>query len=447
MATFKTGWMKEIINDVSTRIFAISHVKSTYYDYSRKTTLAHKLDTIDNEMNTKANINGSNASGDWNINITGNAATATTTPSADTATNAIQDKNGNDIVDTYAKKSIYNDTNISMGRKAGTDIGIMSVAYGNETTASGQYSHAEGHLTTASDSSAHAEGFFTTASGGFSHAEGCNTTASGSSAHAEGCTTKSIGDYSHAEGFNTTALINQHAEGHYNNTTNATENSTEGVSSGTAFVIGNGTPSSHSNAFRVTGEGLTIGLKAYQTGGADFSEFREWLDGNQDNEDRVGYFVTMEGKKIKKANPGDYIRGVISGNPCVIGNGDECWKQRYVLDDFGRFIYEEIESTETYIDEDGTKQERPVTIRKMKEASDYDPSQEYIPRSERKEWDCVGMVGQLSVRDDGTCQIDGFCKVADGGIATHADWSEGSYQNPVYRVVNRISENIVEIEM
>ena len=47
------------------------------------------------------------------------------------------------------------------------------------------------------------------------------------------------------------------------------------------------------------------------------------------------------------------------------------------------------------------------------------------------------MVGVLSVRDDGTCKVNGFCKVAEGGIATTSESG--------YRVIKRINENIVKV--
>lgn len=47
------------------------------------------------------------------------------------------------------------------------------------------------------------------------------------------------------------------------------------------------------------------------------------------------------------------------------------------------------------------------------------------------------MLGVLNVRDDGTCHVNGFCKVADGGIATASDKG--------YRVVKRVTDNIVKI--
>ena len=45
---------------------------------------------------------------------------------ATAATKAAQDGNGNNIVNTYAKKSIYGDTEVSLGRKSGTISGSYS---------------------------------------------------------------------------------------------------------------------------------------------------------------------------------------------------------------------------------------------------------------------------------------------------------------------------------
>lgn len=132
------------------------------------------------------------------------------------------------LPNTFAKKSLYDDTTINVGRKADTTVGEYSTAEGygttasnymthsegHNTTASGMRSHAEGHNTTASETSSHAEGSDTTASGTSSHAEGYNTTASGISSHAEGSDTIASGISSHTEGSNTTASgTSSHAEG------------------------------------------------------------------------------------------------------------------------------------------------------------------------------------------------------------------------------------------
>lgn len=118
----------------------------------------------------------------------------------------------------------------SLNRNMDHTPGLNSVAVGNQTTASGDYSfaeggnttasgffsHAEGGNTTSSGQGSHAEGFQTAASGHGSHAEGYSTEASGRSSHAEGQSTKAYGQNSHAEGEQTTASGDySHAEGSY----------------------------------------------------------------------------------------------------------------------------------------------------------------------------------------------------------------------------------------
>ena len=48
--------------------------------------------------------------------------------------------------------------------------------------------------------------------------------------------------------------------------------------------------------------------------------------------------------------------------------------------------------------------------------------------------------GKLVVIDDGTCEVNGFCKVGTNGVATKAD-----SKIDAYRVMNRIDENTIRI--
>ena len=313
---------------------------------------------------------------------------------------------------------------------------------GKDCLALGSYSHAEGYETMSSGEWSHAEGRGTTASNIYAHAEGIGTTASGKIAHAEGSYTTASGEYSHAEGCNTTALGCQHAQGHYNNTSVATAGVSSGTSDGTAFVIGNGTNKSvnASNAFRVTYNGTPYAKNALTTTGCDYAEFFEWQDLNPDSEDRRGYFVTLDGDKIKIAEPNDYILGIVSGQPSVIGNGDEDWMGRYVFDEFGAFVYEEFEYEEEIpemVDGEVVMKTVKKTGTKYKENPEYDHTREYAQRSDRPEWDAIGMLGVLSVRDDGTCQVNGYCKVSNGGIATSSETG--------YRVIKRVNDHIVKV--
>lgn len=156
---------------------------------------------------------------------------------------------------------------------------------------------------------------------------------------------------------------------------------------------------------------------------ADYAENWEWADSNSDAEDRVGLFVTFNGSKIRISKKGDPLVkvGVISGSPCIIGDSDDGreWKHKYLKDIYGRLLR----------DDEGGLIINP----------DYDPDQVYISRSARPEWDPVGTHGKLVVRDDGTCQEDGFCVPTDGGIATAAE--DGFY------VMERLDESHIRIYM
>jgi hypothetical protein len=111
-------------------------------------------------------------------------------------------------------------------------------------------------------------------------------------------------------------------------------------------------------------------------------------------------------------------------------------------DDFGSYIKETSTKTvEIYqTDEETGKtswKKTDIDIESYQVNPDYDSSEEYIQRDARPEWDAVGMLGILSVYDDGTCEVDGFCKCNDDAIATASDTG--------YRVVNRVTDNIIEI--
>ena len=162
--------------------------------------------------------------------------------------------------------------------------------------------------------------------------------------------------------------------------------------------------------------------------GADYAEFFEWLDGNPEDEDRVGMVVTLEGDKIRYANEGDDVLGIVSGTAMVLGDNPEYeWKEKYLTDDYGRILYDE--PVEEFIEyTDFTDPSDLSTIYTKKESTgfhvypkinpEYDPNKEYISRDKRKEWDAIGLLGKLYVNDDGTCIVGGYAKASDNGIVT-----------------------------
>lgn len=312
--------------------------------------------------------------------------------------------------------------------------GWGSHAEGGTTTASNAFSHSEGYGTQAIGENSHAEGRDSTASGSFAHAEGLITTASGYCSHSEGANNTASGYYSHAGGERTRANVYaSRSIGRYNKNLTGTADSYSGTAD--AFVIGNGVASGTlANAFRVTFSGAVYGLSAFNSAGADYAEYFEWSDGNQNNEDRIGFFVTMDGgKKIRKATSQDaYILGIISATPSVVGDSyQDDWYGKYVTDDWGRMQYQWVDIPEEV--GSGANREYLPIINPA-----WDNEQEYIPREQRKEWGVVGMMGKLLVRDDGTCQVGALCKASDGGVATIS-------QNDGYYVMERINQNIIRI--
>ena len=259
------------------------------------------------------------------------------------------------------------------------------------------------------------------------------------------------GKGAHAEGYNTQALhVAAHTSGNGTKSALAYQTVCGQVNKATTdslFVVGNGTygatelDRNESNALecRTTGS-LAIGGSLIQNA-SDYAECFEWYDGNPNKEDRIGYIVTLEGNKIRFADSTDDILGIISGTAGVIGNAAELdWKDRYLTDEYGRIIYDEIELEQTTCDPNDPEKEIVETIcRKVPRINpDFDSTLEYVPRTERPEWGVVGLMGQIYVRDNGLAVIGGYV-TPTRGIATP------SLEPTRMRVMERINDHIIRV--
>lgn len=299
--------------------------------------------------------------------------------------------------------------------------GFLAVASGDNSHAEGFFStasifaaHAEGYVTNSNGIGSHAEGQFTTADAAAAHTEGANTTASGIAAHAEGQLTQANGDSSHAEGENTTVGVsfsNSHIMGRFGDANEAN-----------SWFIGNGT-SSVERGLGAKWSGTSFDMFVdgmYLSPAADYAEMFETEDGNPID---VGYFVTaVEKGKIKKGTASDhFILGITSATPSLLGNSAGLrWQGKYLTDDWGRKRFHEV-TIPAKKDKEGNilTPERKEMQAILNPAWNFEV--EYIPRIERKEWVAVGLLGQILVRDDGTCKEQGYCLPNDDGIATKAE--------------------------
>ena len=138
---------------------------------------------------------------------------------------------------------------------------------------------------------------------------------------------------------------------------------------------------SNQEEFRVRTDGRVCADSSFNSGGADFAEYFEWSDGNPNVSDRIGRSVVITGTsgKIGIATTGQTPFGVVTGIAGYIGDAAAFrWKEKYETDDYGRILRTD----------DGTRVPNP----------DYNSACTYTPRSDRPEWDTIGLMGKVPVR-------------------------------------------------
>ena len=278
-----------------------------------------------------------------------------------------------------------------------------------------------------------------TVAGNYSAAIGYFNTVNGSYSAAIGYGSEAGGTYSFAVGYDNTANGLQTVIGKF--ATISDGPSSLATQGGDIFKIGNGTTLTRANAMRVTGAGKVYGNGTFGSSGADYAEMWEWADGNPNNEDRRGRFVTVdENNKIAIATPSDeYILGIISATPVIIGDvQSENWRDMYLKDVFGENLVETVEVEETK--DENTGEVIPAhTEKRWILNPEYDPTRPYVSRDERKEWAAVGLMGKLVVIDDGTCVAGRYCKLTGNGTAT------ASTDRNDWRVLKRMDSTHVQI--
>ena len=108
--------------------------------------------------------------------------------------------------------------------------------------------------------------------------------------NSSGCETTTSGDCTIISGLGID--VDRHAMilmGNYNQNLEESEYQDYSV-----IVVGNGSDNSQrSNSFSISQFGNIYCSGRYNSSGADYGEFVEWLDQNPKKEDRAGYFVTL----------------------------------------------------------------------------------------------------------------------------------------------------------
>gem|GEM_PF-6697290 len=160
------------------------------------------------------------------------------------------------------------------------------------------------------------------------------------------------------------------------------------------------------------------------TNNAGYAEMFEWEDKNPSNEDRRGFFVTVDNGLLRKAKGSDaLILGVVTSGAAVVGRAHSYgWSNMHLRDEWGEVILEKADTSLLF---------EPILN------PGFDPELPYEPRVYRKEWAVVSMFGQLAVYDNGSCSPNSFCRPNSQGIATASE--DG------YFVLKRLSSDKVLI--
>ena len=156
-------------------------------------------------------------------------------------------------------------------------------------------------------------------------------------------------------------------------------------------------------------------FKGKITSGNSTGDYAEYFESQSGQEIPNGYMVTLDGRYVRKANSNDTPIGVISGTAGVI-LGDQMFyhKEKFLKDEFG--VVQTEWTTKEWQDDDGNvyseEVELPIPNPNWKKSDN-----KYLDRSQRPEWNVVGLVGQVYTRIDSTVSENDYIK-PNKGIGT-----------------------------
>ena len=149
------------------------------------------------------------------------------------------------------------------------------------------------------------------------------------------------------------------------------------------FMVGYGeNDANRRNLMSVTEDGVVHAEVGYAAGGADYAEWFESVDGQRYLPGSSVSLISGTDKiQITQNNQtSGNIIGVISSNASVLGNSaDSHWHGKYLTDIYGRLI---------------------IKNNNLVLSPTYNPSQTYIPRALRPEWNPVALLGRVKILKD-----------------------------------------------
>lgn len=187
-----------------------------------------------------------------------------------------------------------------------------------------------------------------------------------------------------------------------------------------------------------------------------YTEMYEWND-IPESDMRLGRFVsfsTNNPSKIELFNTSkhDNIIGITTINASVVSDDPDEWASKYLMNEFGDlFLTNEVLSVGERVYDENLEMSF-IRTRKwehyVKIVNDiYDNSQEYVKRSNRKEWVRVSLLGKTIVSDNGKCVPGEYCTPYSGKILKYIGTAVPASKDDKYKfyVIGRVSENSILI--
>ena len=173
-----------------------------------------------------------------------------------------------------------------------------------------------------------------------------------------------------------------------------------------------GDASTANRTIHLFGGNGNVSIAGTLTQSATFTDFAEFMPNATGAEIEAGTLLTLDDGAVRPADEGEEICGVVSHTAAILaGDTPFCWQGRYLHDEFGRRLYEDIpdEDWQAEIpdpDWDGEGEQPTIpnpepqgTVTALKENPDWNPELPQVPRSDRQdEWTPVGLLGQVFVR-------------------------------------------------
>lgn len=189
-----------------------------------------------------------------------------------------------------------------------------------------------------------------------------------------------------------------------------------------------------------------------------FSEMYEWSNSvDVTPGEMFALFTTFDKNnpdkiKIYGESDEDMVLGITTINTVTTSDDPNDWKYRYMTTNTGDILLQkEVLAVGQKLYDEGNEMafiktfpwEHLIRI----ENKQYDPTKNYVKRSNRNEWIRVSLLGKTFVKDDGTLKPGDYCKPYVGKIKNlwgKAVKAEKTDVNKYY-VLNRVSDDVVMI--